>query len=239
MMMLSGICLQGLVASVLLRPVEYKQSPQACTESILTEYKQKLPHSDDLNTTSKAIEQIQEGKGVPKESGKHCSISSVTKSDHFDTRIFEPASLKTKVNNSRDQTQQGMGKILEQNKTCTASKWKAWVVPYVSLLGEVPSVCGLLALMLTFTLLDSCIYVFLPALAIDHGSKRSHSVLLITWAGISDTLSRIVFGIFMDVDAVRPRRIYLYCCLALVSALITSICPLIYTNSLFMAAIIQ
>lgn len=57
-----------------------------------------------------------------------------------------------------------------------------------------------------FTSSHWTIPVFLPALSLEKGIKVMESALLISIIGISDLISRIVMGLFLDLKWVKPYR---------------------------------
>ena len=126
--------------------------------------------------------------------------------------------------------------ILEdsETKTCLSK-----VTPYMNLIRDVPPVAGMLLLMLTYTILDSCIYSFVPALSIDQGLPSLDAKLLLSWAGISDSLHRICYGFLMDCGLVRPWRIHLYVSLALTGSILTVLYPLCMSHAVFIAVMVM
>lgn len=61
-----------------------------------------------------------------------------------------------------------------------------------------------------FTSSHWTIPVFLPALSLEKGIKVMESALLISIIGISDLISRIVMGLFLDLKWVKPYRRFIF-----------------------------
>ena len=226
MLILCGICLQGLVASMLLRPVEHEM--------------QKQP---DIWTISKATStNIAKPTVKAKTSIAKIEDTGVQTLSYSRKKNYEPNAVDIRSSygdtESDAQRHQTNGVLAADGKASSVAQLKLRVGPYISLLREVPPLCSMLTLMVTFGILDTCVYTFLPALAIDHGSQKTDAALLITWAGIADTTCRILFGIIMDTDVVKPWRVHVYCCLAFLTSIVTALCPMCNTQILFIAGLL-
>ena len=54
------------------------------------------------------------------------------------------------------------------------------------------------------------IAAFMPALAIDNDIEEFHAGLLLSIMGITDTVSRLTTGFFLDIKFIKPYRVYLF-----------------------------
>ena len=116
----------------------------------------------------------------------------------------------------------------------TPSKFRSCM----AVIHDVPAVVGLMMMSLFFTLCDSCIYSFLPALAIEQGIAKGSAKMLIAWGGISEMVHQIAYGFIMDISKIKPYRVQLYCVFALISSAITFTLPLYDKHVTYIIAVV-
>ena len=79
----------------------------------------------------------------------------------------------------------------------------------LSLLKDIPAFGSLMAVALATTMLDTSVYSYVPAMAIDQGLTPTAATLLISWAGITETLGRLCIGFILDQPRVKMYRLHI------------------------------
>lgn len=75
-----------------------------------------------------------------------------------------------------------------------------------------------------FTSSHWSIPVFLPALSLERGIQKMEAALLISIIGISDLISRILMGLFLDMKCIKPYRRFIFTAIIGVQVIMTFSC---------------
>ena len=178
--------------------------------------------AEDIDVTKDSnSSQQNNGKTVGKSGNKETENAAVD--DSLECEIQLSANISTEVETKEN-----------NSLHATPSKFRSCL----SLIHDVPAVVGLMMLSLFFTICDSCVYAFLPALAIDQGIAKGSAKMLIAWGGISDMVHRIAYGFIMDISKIKPYRVQLYCVFALISSAITFTFPLYDKHFAYIIAVV-
>lgn len=194
MLLLGGICLQGIVSGALFRPVPQKLRPEN-NISITLNVSTINESTCESNCTNKPQSKNQ--------------INDEDNPEKIETKLF----IKNKLTNDTD------------TPSISSSKLKYRLRKILKKIKDNPSIFGLSLVQICVPICDSCIYGFLPAMAIDNNVSITNASLLISWAGLSDSIHRIAFGVIMDINTVRPSRVIIYSSFGIVSSIITMILP--------------
>ena len=104
----------------------------------------------------------------------------------------------------------------------------------IHLIQNVPATIGLIILSFLASAYESCVYAFLPAMAVDQGMIKTNARYLLLWAGLSDMLLVIAFSFLINIEKIRPHRTHIYFVCAAITSTIAMMLPLVKQYTLYL-----
>ncbi|XP_048245601.1 monocarboxylate transporter 12-like [Haliotis rufescens] len=153
----------------------------------------------------------------------------MSESEKNDKEIFTDGSITLKPTGNYDETtcwhrtQKCLPKKIEKPKK---NQEKSNVLD-LSLLKNLPFLFFCLSIVL-FTMSFKSVFTFLPALAKSRGCTDIEAALLLSIAGVLDTIGRILVGFILELKQVRRFRPYAYSGVLFVIALASFVCPALH-----------
>lgn len=143
-----------------------------------------------------------------------------------DKKIFTDGSITLKPTGNYDETTcwQRTQKYLPKKIKKPKKKQEKSNVLDLSLLKNLPFLFFCLSIVL-FTMSFKSVFTFLPALAKSRGCTDMEAALLLSIAGVLDTIGRILVGFILELKQVRRFRPYAYSGVLFVIALASFVCP--------------
>ncbi|XP_071115560.1 monocarboxylate transporter 12-like [Haliotis cracherodii] len=153
----------------------------------------------------------------------------MSESEKNDKEIFTDGSITLKPTGNYDETtcwhrtQKCLPKKIEKPK----KKQEKSNVLDLSLLKNLPFLFFCLSIVL-FTMSFKSVFTFLPALAKSRGCTDIEAAVLLSIAGVLDTIGRILVGFILELKQVRRFRPYAYSGVLFVIALASFVCPALH-----------